>query len=396
MTDNKNTKDSGTNKPETTNTSNKKQNVKPTESTQKNNDSSTIKGTQAEPEKAKEGKGGKALGVIAIVLVLAMGGGLYYHGHMQSDKMNANVSALAKQIDSLKSELSTNTENARQALASATQKQNHQQTIIEQQAQTIESLQTALADMKGRRPNDWLLAEADYLVKQAGRKLWLEHDVMSATSLMQTADRRIAELNDPSLTPVRKALANDITALKAIKRIDRDGIVLRLAGLQQQISGLPLANAVLPKAEEAAAPVVSNSVNDWQDNLKASLNEFVGQFVTYRKRDGSVIPLLTPTQTFRLQENVKTKLDQAITAVYREQGRLYNESLTMAEDWIKRFYNLDAASTQSVLAELEQLNLQTVEVNYPEKLSSQTLISDLVADRLQRNLAHVDGEDDGL
>ncbi len=55
--------------------------------------------------------------------------------------------------------------------------------------------------MKGRRPNDWLLAEADYLVKMAGRKLWLEHDTASATILLESADHRIAELNDPSMTP---------------------------------------------------------------------------------------------------------------------------------------------------------------------------------------------------
>ena len=53
-----------------------------------------------------------------------------------------------------------------------------------------------MADVKGRRPNDWLLAEADYLVKLAGRKLFLEHDVESATQLMESADQRIASLND--------------------------------------------------------------------------------------------------------------------------------------------------------------------------------------------------------
>lgn len=99
---------------------------------------------------------------------------------------------------------------------------------MQQQDKSIASLQLAIADIKGRRPNDWLLAEADYLVKMAGRKLWLEHDVVSATRLMENADQRISALNDPSLTPLRRAMADDIATLKAIPLIDRDGLVLKL------------------------------------------------------------------------------------------------------------------------------------------------------------------------
>ncbi len=50
--------------------------------------------------------------------------------------------------------------------------------LIEQLQLTSEQVQTNqnnLADVSGRRPADWLLAEADYLIRMAGRKLWLEH-----------------------------------------------------------------------------------------------------------------------------------------------------------------------------------------------------------------------------
>lgn len=241
--------------------------------------------------------------------------------------------------------------------------------------------------MKGRRPNDWLLAEAEYLVNQAGRQLWLERDVLTATTLMETADQRIAELNDPSLTPIRQAMAKDIQQLKAIKRIDVDGIVLRLTSLQQEVDKLPLANAIMPDAQEFTPETVSTNVDDWQQNLKASLNDFVGQFITYRKRDGNVIPLLTPAQTFYLQENLKAKLDQAMTAVYRDNGRLYAESLKTATAWAERFYNQDAKITESFIDTLNYLSQQTIDVSYPDALNSQQLVSDMLAERLRRDLA---------
>ncbi|WP_407331848.1 uroporphyrinogen-III C-methyltransferase [Enterovibrio sp. 27052020O] len=351
--------------------------------------SSSAKETQPakplQPAKpVKEKNGGRGLAVFAIVLVIGLGAGLYYHGHQQSQQYNAGIAALNSEVSALKNALADSDKQALAAVQKATQ---DTQVLIDQQDKTIASLQSALADVKGRRPNDWLLAEANYLVNQAGRQLWLQHDVLTATTLMENADQRIAELNDPSLTPLRQAMAKDIQQLKAIKRIDRDGIVLRLNSLQQEVDKLPLANAIIPEGEAIAPEKVSDNVDDWQQNLKASMSDFVSQFITYRKRDGDVVPLLTPAQTFYLQENLKAKLDQAITAVYRQNGRLYAESLKTAEEWAERFYNQDAKITEGFVSTLKTLSQQTVEVSYPEALESQQLISDLLADRLRRDLA---------
>lgn len=324
------------------------------------------------------------------MLVIALAGGLYYHGHQQTQNLNASISALTGDIDTLKSALSQSEAQSKAAVENAVR---DTQVLIDQQDKTIKSLQSALADIKGRRPNDWLLAEADYLVKQAGRQLWLEHDALTATTLMETADQRIAELNDPSLTPIRQAMAKDIQELKAIKRIDTDGIVLRLTSLQQEVDKLPLANAIMPEAEQTETHPVSANVDDWQQNLKASFEDFVGQFITYRKREGNVVPLLSPAQTFYLQENLKAKLDQAITAVYRENGRLYAESLKTAKDWTERFYNQDAEITKSFEATLTHLSQQTIDVSYPEALKSQALISDMLDERLRRDLAPLPSEE---
>lgn len=337
----------------------------------------------------KEKKGSHTLSLLAIVLVVALGGGLYYHGHQQSEQVNANISILTDEISALKSALVQSEQQSQAAVKKAIQ---DTLVLIDQQDTTIKSLQSALADVKGRRPNDWLLAEADYLVNQAARKLWLEHDALTATTLMQDADQRIAELNDLSLTPIRQAMAKDIQQLKAVKRIDRDGIVLRLNSLQQEVDRLPLANVIMPEAEEVAPQQVSGNVGDWQQNLKTSLSDFVSQFITYRKRDGDVVPLLSPAQTFYLQENLKAKLDQAATSVYRENGRLYAESLKTAKEWAERFYNQESSITQSFIATLTNLSQQTIEVSYPETLESQTLISELLDERLRRNLAPLSGE----
>ena len=348
--------------------------------------------TESEPKQApafeeKKGKRGIVLGTVAIVLSLFFGGGLTYQMQQQNAEYQARIYALQTQLSQTQSSMQQDLDATKQqAIAKATEVTHRAETILEQQQKSIESLQLAIADVKGRRPNDWLLAEADYLVKLAGRKLFLEHDAVSATQLMESADQRIAALNDPSLVPLRKAMANDITKLKTIPLIDREGLVLRLTALQQQVDNLPLANALLPEEEQVEERKVSEDIYDWQDNLMTSLKDFSENFITFRTRDGNVIPLLSPQQHFYLKENIKAKLETAIKAVYVEQQDIYSAALTTADKWSSAFFNQEANTVVEFNKTLEMLSKQQIQVDYPVKLQTQQQLSDVIRDRLRREV----------
>ncbi|CAM3122515.1 uroporphyrinogen-III C-methyltransferase [Vibrio diazotrophicus] len=338
----------------------------------------------------KQSKKGTKLATVAIVLAALLGGGLAIQMQQQQSQYEAQMAALRAELNQTRSAVDTQlAEVTQQAEAKATEVTHRAETVLEQQQKSIQSLQLAMADVKGRRPNDWLLAEADYLVKLAGRKLFLEHDVESATQLMESADQRIASLNDPSLTPLRKAMANDITKLKSVPLIDRDGLVLRLISLQQQVDTLPLANAILPDAPQETQQVVSDDINNWQDNLMTSLKDFAENFITFRTRDGNVIPLLSPEQHFYLKENVKAKLETAIKSVYVEQQEIYTTSLKTAQEWSTSFFNQNDNTVQTFQSTLAKLAEQKVQVDYPVKLETQKQLSDVISERLRREVTSV-------
>lgn len=357
-----------------------------------------VESTSDAPKKAqtedKEGKRGVKLATVAIVISVLFGGGLTFQMQQKNAEYQAQISALQTQLqqtqNSIQSELAA---TQQQAITKATEITHRAETVLAQQQKSIESLQVAVADVKGRRPNDWLLAEADYLVKLAGRKLFLEHDAVSATKLMESADQRIAALNDPSLVPLRKAMANDITKLKTIPLVDREGLVLRITALQQQVDKLPLANALLPEAEQQQKPVVSEDIYDWQDNLLTSLKDFSDNFITFRTRDGNVIPLLSPQQHFYLKENIKAKLETAIKAVYVEQQEIYSTALTTADKWSTTFFNQDSNEVKEFNKALELLSSQKVQVDYPVKLETQQNLSDVIRERLRREVTTLVSED---
>ncbi|RJK84082.1 uroporphyrinogen-III C-methyltransferase [Vibrio cholerae] len=348
----------------------------------------TLDSTPAQTPPPQPNSQGKKLASVALLLVLALGAGFAYVHQQQKSEFNNQLQAVRAELKQTRDALNAQLEQTvSKATSQATEITHRAETVLEQQQKSIESLQLAVADIKGRRPNDWLLAEADYLVKLAGRKLFLEHDVETATQLMESADQRIAALNDPSLTELRKAMANDITTLKNIPLIDRDGLVLRLISLQQQIDNLPLANAILPADQPQTSQAVSENIDDWQTNLKNSLKAFADNFITFRSRDGNVIPLLSPTQHFYLRENLQAKLETAIKGVYTEQQTLYRTALDTAAQWSTSFFNPDDKAVQSFNAALAQLAEQQVQVEYPVKLQAQQQLADVINERLRRSVS---------
>ncbi|CAH8217621.1 uroporphyrinogen-III C-methyltransferase [Vibrio aestuarianus] len=346
--------------------------------------------TQPTQNEEKQGKRGVKLAAVAIVLSVIFSGGIVFQMQQKDAFYQAEIAALKTQLTQTQRNVETELNQVKQdTIAKAAEATHKAEVSLAQQQKSIESLQLAVADIKGRRPNDWLLAEADYLVKLAGRKLFLEHDVVSATQLMESADQRIAALNDPSLVPLRKAMANDITKLKVIPLVDREGLVLRLTSLQQQVDALPLANAILPEAQQEPVAHVSENINDWQNNLLTSLKEFSENFITFRTRDGNVVPLLSPQQHFYLKENLKAKLETAIKAVYVEQQEIYTTALTTADKWSATFFNQNDNAVKQFNDTVLQLSKQNIQVEYPVKFETQNKLADIITERLRREVSSV-------
>lgn len=333
--------------------------------------------------------GGSKLASIAIVLTVLFSGGLTLHMQQQRADHQAQIGALRAELNQARSTINTQLGEAKEQAITATRDIATQaELLLNQQKQSVDSLHLALAEIQGRRPNDWLLAEADYLVKLAGRKLYLERDIETATQLVQEADLRVAELNDPSLTSLRRALRHDIAQLQAIPIIDRDGLVLRLMSLQQRIDQLPLANALLPEEAQPTQPTVSEDIADWKTNLRTSLQAFADNFITFRVRDGQAIPLLSPQQHLYLRENLKAKLDTAIQAIYSEQQDIYTLSLNMALEWSNDYFNRYDQQVKAFTHSLEQLAEQHIQLDTPQ-LTAQQPLADVIRERLRRSVAPI-------
>ncbi|WP_042013077.1 uroporphyrinogen-III C-methyltransferase [Aeromonas fluvialis] len=325
-------------------------------------------------------RSGAVLGGVAILLALGLTGGLYLHGHKNAVAQQAELAQLKQQLASALSKLDQTSSKDAEQLAALDQTQQRLQG-------EMQGLQNRVLDLNDKRPNDWMLAESEYLVRMAGRKLWLEHDLVSAITLLGNADERIAALNDPSLMPIRKALAEDIAKLKGMPRIDREGLTLKLAALSDQIELLPLSTVSMPEAKAEPDQAVSTNPDEWESNLKKNWVKFTENFVTIRRRDGAVEALLSPQQEIFLRENLKTKLLQAQLSVYREQQALYEDSLDKARRWLTQYFDTDNSATRYMQSEIDKLKGEQIQIDYPAQFKTQAMLEQVLTERLQRILA---------
>lgn len=287
---------------------------------------------------------------------------LFQSGEQLKSKLESDLNRLTSQLQQLKNENKLNKTD-------------------------LQSLQRSFSASNVRHPNDWILAEVEYLVSLASRKIWLEGDLKSAIALLLAADQRVVELNDASLSPLRGALLEDINSLEALPKRDPDGVVLALSSLERRVDKLIVAGLIMQDAANDQQSELSTDVNDWQDNLAKSWQTFVTSFIVINKRDTKIEALLSPQQHWYLKENLRNALAKAEFAVYREQQQVYDLALAKASHLLKNYYDLNDSSTNHFYKSVLRLSKRKVSLNYPEQLKSAPILERVVHLRIKKSLA---------
>ena len=353
--------------------------------------------TQSESTKAgakqKKSSGNGLLWFVVIILffiVLGMAGAGYWY-YMQQQSASAD-SATTQQSNATK--LNAIERERADILATledvARTNQTLQSTVAELKTQNeklslqAESTLQQLNNMEGRRPADWLIAEADYLVRMAGRKLWLENDVRTAILLLVNTDKRLKSLADPSVLPVRASLAEDIQTLQQLNPVSQSSVALALTGMMAQIDKLPLDTFEKPEDASAEDTTLSESADDWQDNLAKVWRSLVNDFLTVKTIEGPVEPVLSLEAQFLAKEQLRLQLMHAQTAALQGDAGLYNQSLQYAQTLIIEKYDTEKSQVTGFVEALQNLIATDISRPIPTELASQKPLERLLDSRVKQ------------
>lgn len=312
--------------------------------------------------------------LILLLTFTTLGGGYYLH---------QELSKQTDQAQRLTQELKFALAEPSKQISKLDQEQRQTEVKLTQELESLNADQLRLNDrvakLAQQNPNNWMAEEAKYLVRMAGSKLWLEKDPSTAVSLLKAADQRIESMKDPALTPLRKALANDIAEVSIIKSTDIAGTVLMLDSLIENLDQLPLNRAdLINAANKVDNTEMTESIDDWQSNLAKSWQSLIEEFIVVRKRTTDITPLLKPDEQWYLVENIRNKLLQAQLALYRQDEVNYRQSLSLARKWVYQYFDLKNIQTDETLAALDALSTLEIQTPKIQQFASTPLLQQLV------------------
>lgn len=337
--------------------------------------------TKSKPQSSTSGKKSPSTGglwffvILTFLLTLALAGAGYWYWKQRADNNQSlmqsqseqaeRIEAMNRQNSELQSQLAQLSESKQALNQAISELQNKTQTLTRQSEQALSQLE----NMEGKRPSDWLLAEADYLVRMAGRKVWLEKDIKTAVMLLSNADQRLSELSDPSVLPVREKIAKDIQMLRQLNPVSRTSVALAISGMLSQVESLPLDTFEQPDTDSQQGEL-SESVDDWQANLKQVWRNIVDDFISVSRTETPVEPVMSQQEQWLSREQLKLQMMQAQSAAIAGNKSLYDQSLQNAMDIIVNKYDMDTNAIEQYMNALQNLVDTDISQELPESLES--------------------------
>lgn len=345
----------------------------------------------ANAEKVVVKKGGSAIGLLALLVALAVGGAGYYFGSEKLAEVNAQIQGLAKVATSTEGtqavdfsqekaqldELSSNYAKAQERIAQLEKEQSSYTSQILALQTQVERASSSQVDSSA-----WLLSDANFLLNSALRKLKIDTDVDTAQSLLEEADAALTKVTNAQLLPqvaaVRSAIQSDLNNLKNVNQVDQNALMQRLTALANNLDDLPMIDNETSNTAQTTGDV-SDSIDDWQQNLEKTANSFLDHFIRVSdKNKNEDKGFIAPNQEVYLRENIRLRLQLAILAIPRQQNELYDKSLEAVGTWIRSYFDTQNENVKNFLKELDDLSEQSIYIDVPENLQSLTLLNNML------------------
>ena len=337
---------------------------------------------QIETEPTVRSKG-SFTGGLSLLLVLALGGGLAAGGYYWAWPQWQN---LQQQTHTLQQNQQRLTDQSQQQQDSSTQLQQQLQTeqqqrlaqleqnLVQQQQQLaaqsqaqIQALRQLVQERDSAPPRHWLLAEVEYLLQLASQKVWLEQDFATARALLASADEKLANLDDPSLLPVRQAIAADNEQLSHITLPDLTKVHIQLQQMRKLTMVLPL-----KQQDKAAQPELKpdTDIQNWRQTLGYYWQQSWSKLIQVRTAVPEDYFSLTAEQQLMLRVSLNQQLLLAELAAMQKQPQVYAAALQQASDQLQRYFSSEDETVMQLSQQLASLAAVDIAVPHTSPLTS--------------------------
>jgi len=309
---------------------------------------------------------------VALLLSLAAAaaaGWLWFDAHREFSALERDVAKRLAELDTLNREARMLAGQSRDTMSDVSARLGQLEArVYETQNQRI-ALESLYQDLSRGR-DEWALAEVEQTLLIAGQQLQLAGNLKAALIALEAADARLARMDRPQLTSLRRIISRDIERLRAAPQVDIAGMAVRLDNIMNQIDALPLAMEQRPA--RAGPPSEPAAGNFWQ-RLWREAKLDLRNLIRIQNVDKPEVPLIAPDQAFFLRENLRIRLLGARLALLARDQKSLETDLKAASEWLSRYYdetNKSVTMVQSALKQLLQSNIDNPLPDISESLDA--------------------------
>ena len=238
----------------------------------------------------------------------------------------------------------------------------------------LSNLQRSVASITGASTGTrdvWLLGEAEYYMQIANAQLQLGGNPHLAALALGLADDRLAQMANPALTAVRRAIANELAVLEIMSKPDVEGITLTLASLARVVDSLPLKSDASDSTADADAVDAERSggARAW-----ASIKGAFSGLVKVTTPDEMNAILISPNAERLIRSNLALQLQSARLALLRNEQAIFDQSLDDADAWLVQYFDTGSAPVASARQTIAEISEGVFAVTAPDISESLRLI----------------------
>ena len=249
------------------------------------------------------------------------------------------------------------------------------QGALEQRQASLDEAVGNISDLIGRTQQGWQLAEVEYLLGMAQRRLLLAQDLEGAIRALEAADERLRILADPALLSVREVIAREISALETYTLPDIDGMALRLKGFAENVESLPVAGegqAPEGPARQAPAAEAGPALDDGTllERARGVWSRFwsnMSHLVVVRHNRREVGSQTDEVDTLLTDRELHFQLLAARFALLDRDQAIFERRLGGALELLKAHYAMQDPRVENLVSELGEMREQArIEPDLPD------------------------------
>ena len=335
---------------------------------------------------------------VLLILIGAVAYGLWKFWQVQDARIisaQQQQSGLSATVDKNTHQLQQQLSEQKKQLSLFIQQSNKEQQLLQQR---LDAQLAKINTLSGVSRDGWMLEEARHLLRLANQRQLTGSNVSGIVGLLEAADKLLREIDLPDLFPIREQIQNDLIALKIAPSVDREGIYLQLNSLISQVQSLPPAPLTLSLKEKSAsresesresaeitksnASLLDGTKEEktlWQKITSSVTSAFgsLDNYVRITNHSSKIEPILSDSKHIISKENLRLMLEQAQTALLREESIVYQVSIEKATVWLDKYYG-HYPEKNAMIALLDELKTQTILVQLPNVSSSLYTLSQYI------------------